>query len=161
MAVKMRLARRGRKKAPYYHVVIADARAPRDGKFIEKIGSYNPLTVPASIELDTEKAYDWLVKGAQPTDTVNAILKFKGVLYRKHLQRGVKKGALTQEQADAKLMEFVNAKEAKIQARRDKTAQEKLDFYARLSGVAGPAKVEAADEADQEAFRENAGGEEE
>lgn len=160
MAVKMRLARRGRKKSPYYHVVIADARAPRDGKFIEKIGSYNPLTVPATIDLDTEKAYDWLIKGAQPSDTVNAILKFKGVLYKKHLQRGVKKGALTQEQADAKLAEFVNAKEAKIQARKDKTAQEKLDFYTRLSGVAGPAKVEAASKADQEAFRENAGEEE-
>lgn len=161
MAVKMRLARRGRKKSPYYHIVIADARAPRDGKFIEKIGSYNPLSVPATIELDTEKAYDWLVKGVQPTDTVNAILKFKGVLYKKHLQRGVKKGALTQEQADAKLNEFVTAKEAKIQARIEKTAQERLDFYAKLSGVAGPAKVEAASAEDQEAFRESASGEEE
>jgi small subunit ribosomal protein S16 len=160
MAVKMRLARRGRKKAPFYHIVIADARAPRDGKFIEKIGSYNPTTVPATIELDRERAYDWLTKGVQPTDTVNAILKFKGILYKKHLQRGVTKGALTQEQADAKLAEFVDAKEAKVAARFDKTRQEKLDFYARLSGTAAPIKVEAATEEAQEAFREKTGEEE-
>ena len=108
MAVKIRLARRGRKKNPFYHIVVADARAPRDGKFIEKIGSYNPQTVPATIELDRDKAYDWLGKGAQPTDTVNAILKFKGVLYKKHLNRGVSKGALTQEEADKKLSEWID-----------------------------------------------------
>ena len=89
MSVKIRLARRGRTKKPYYHIVIADARAPRDGKFIEQIGYYNPMTVPASIDLDRDKAYDWLMKGAQPTNTVRAILKFKGVYYRKHLMRGV------------------------------------------------------------------------
>lgn len=161
MAVKMRLARRGRKKAPFYHIVIADARSPRDGKFIEKIGSYNPTTVPATIELDSEKAFDWLTKGVQPTDTVNAILKFKGVLYRKHLARGVKKGAMTQEAADQLLHTFVSAKEAKIEARFEKTRQEKLDFYTRLSGNAAPKKVEAAAIEEQEAFRADAGGEEE
>ncbi len=154
MAVKMRLARRGRKKAPFYHIVIADARAPRDGKFIEKIGSYNPTTVPATIELDRQKAFDWLSQGVQPTDTVNAILKFKGVLYRKHLARGVKKGAMTQEAADQLLETFINAKEAKVAARFEKTSQEKLDFYARLSGTAAAKKVEAAPVEEQNAFRE-------
>ena len=108
MPVKIRLQRQGRRKAPYYHIVIADVRAPRDGKFIEKIGSYNPMTVPATIELDREKAYDWLNKGAQPTDTARAILRFKGVLYRKHLMRGVKKGALTVEQADEMYQKWID-----------------------------------------------------
>ena len=112
MAVKIRLARRGRKKNPFYHIVVANSRSPRDGKFIESIGSYNPLTVPATIELDREKAYDWLTKGAQPTDTVAAILRFKGVLLKKHLQNGVKKGAISQEQADAKLAAWIDAKVA-------------------------------------------------
>jgi small subunit ribosomal protein S16 len=153
MPVKMRLARRGRTKAPFYHIVIADARSPRDGKFIEQIGSYNPLTVPATIELDRDKAYDWLVKGAQPTDTVNAILGFKGVLMKKHLQRGVKKGAFTQEVADEKLAAWIAAKEAKIQARVDKSATDKADYNTRVSGQAKVvAKVEAAVE-EQAAFR--------
>ena len=82
MPVKIRLARRGRRKQPYYHIIVADARAPRDGKFIEKIGSYNPMTKPATIELDREKAFEWLNKGAQPTDTARAILRFKGVMYK-------------------------------------------------------------------------------
>ncbi|MDP4851565.1 MAG: 30S ribosomal protein S16, partial [Saprospiraceae bacterium] len=102
MAVKIRLQRMGRKKSPFYHIVIADARAPRDGRFIERIGSYNPMTKPATIDIDRDKAFEWLNNGAQPTDTVNAILRFKGVLYKKHLMRGVKKGALTLEQADEK-----------------------------------------------------------
>mgnify|MGYP002138112281 CR=1 FL=1 len=92
MAVKMRLQRHGSKKRPFYFIVVADARAPRDGKFIQKIGTYNPLTVPATIQLDRQKALDWLHKGAQPTDTVRRILSFKGVLYLKHLLRGVKLG---------------------------------------------------------------------
>ena len=102
MAVKMRLQRKGRKKRPFYHIVVADARAPRDGRFIEKLGIYNPMTSPATIDLDRDRAFDWLQKGAQPTDTVRAILRFKGVLYKKHLMRGVKKGALTMEEAEAK-----------------------------------------------------------
>lgn len=153
MAVKIRLARRGRKKAPFYHIVVADSRSPRDGKFIEQIGSYNPLTVPATIDLDREKAYDWLTKGAQPTDTVAAILRFKGVLLKKHLMRGVKKGALTPEQADAQLTEWITAKEAKIQARVDKTAQQKADFQKMISGEIKVAKQVAAPVEDQEAFR--------
>jgi small subunit ribosomal protein S16 len=135
MPVKMRLQRKGRKKRPFYHIVIADGRAPRDGRFIEKVGIYNPMTVPATIELDRDKAYEWLTKGAQPTDTVRAILRFKGVLYKKHLMRGVKKGAMTAEEAETKFTEWVEAKESKIAARREKAVEEKAEFYAKLSGT--------------------------
>ena len=134
MAVKLRLQRKGRTKAPFYHIVVADSRSPRDGKFIEKIGTYNPLTVPATIEIDREKAYDWLTKGAQPTDTVRAILGFKGVLYRKHLQLGVKKGALTQEQADAKASEFIEKKEGAIAARKAETAKKAAALVIAVDG---------------------------
>ncbi len=109
MATKIRLQRHGRKKAPFYHIVVADVRAPRDGKFIERLGSYNPTTVPAQIILDVDKAVDWLQKGAQPTTTVNAILRYKGVLYKKHLLRGVAKGAFSMEVAEQKFQEWVNA----------------------------------------------------
>lgn len=153
MAVKIRLARRGRSKAPFYHIVIADARSPRDGKFIEKIGTYNPLTIPATIELDREKAFDWISKGAQPTDTVDAILRFKGVMMKKHLMRGVKKGSLTAEQADAKLAAWIEGKESRIEARVNKTKQEKLDFQKMVSGEIKAPKVVAAAEEDQAAFR--------
>ena len=96
----MRLSRGGSKKRPYYKIVVADARAPRDGKFIERIGSYNPNTNPATIVLDNDKALDWLQKGAQPTETMRAMLSYRGVLYALHLHKGVAKGALTQEEAD-------------------------------------------------------------
>ena len=158
MAVKIRLARRGRTKRPFYHIVIADARAPRDGKFIEQIGSYNPMTKPATIELDRDKAFDWLMKGAQPTDTTAAILRFKGVMYRKHLARGVAKGSLTQEQADEKLASFIEAKEAKVAARVAETAQERRDFLKMISGEAKQV-IAPAEESAAEAFRE--GGSEE
>jgi small subunit ribosomal protein S16 len=127
MAVKIRLARRGRKKLAMYDVVVADARAPRDGRFIEKLGTYNPLTVPASIELNDEKAFQWLMNGAQPTDTVKAMLSFRGIMLRKHLQIGVVKGAVTQEQADAKLAEWLTSKEAKNSAKKDTLAKSKAD----------------------------------
>lgn len=158
MAVKIRLARRGRTKRPFYHIVIADARAPRDGKFIEQIGSYNPMTKPATIELDSDKAFEWLNKGAQPTDTARAILRFKGVMYRKHLARGVRKGAMTQEAADQLLTKWVAAKEAKIADRIAVTAQEKRDFLKLVSGVAKPKEVVVDKEAG-DAFRETAEGE--
>ncbi|MEZ4892107.1 MAG: 30S ribosomal protein S16 [Saprospiraceae bacterium] len=134
MSVKLRLQRKGRSKAPFYHIVAADARAPRDGRFIEKIGTYNPLTVPATIDINRERAYYWLTVGAQPTDTVRAILGFKGVLYQKHLQLGVKKGALTQEEADAKLTAWIEQKEASIQKRREKTAADKAKIAAEING---------------------------
>ena len=127
MAVKIRLARRGRKKLAMYDVVVADARAPRDGRFIEKIGTYNPLTVPATINLNAEKAFTWLMNGAQPTDTVKGMLSDKGVMLRKHLQIGVIKGALTQEQADGKLADWVNSKEAKNSSKSDNLAKSKAD----------------------------------
>ena len=96
----------GRKKRPFYHIVIADARSPRDGKFIEKIGTYDPTTIPATIDISKDKALDWLQKGAQPTPTLHKILSFKGVLYHKHLLRGVKKSVITQEMADSKWVQW-------------------------------------------------------
>ncbi|WP_346855529.1 30S ribosomal protein S16 [uncultured Draconibacterium sp.] len=122
MPVKMRLARHGRKRYAYYHIVVADSRAPRDGRYIERIGSYNPNTDPATIDLDFDKAYDWLLKGAQPTDTVKAILSYKGVLYKKHLAGGVKKGAFDEAEAAKRLDNWVAEKEAKIQAKIDRLA---------------------------------------
>ena len=136
MAVRIRLQRKGRKKQPFYHIVVADSRAPRDGRFIEKIGTYNPMTKPATIELDRDRAYEWLMKGAQPTDTARAILRFKGVLYKKHLMRGVQKGALTEEQAEKMLQEWIDAKEAKIAERRQKAAEETAAYHAKLAGKA-------------------------
>ncbi len=119
MPVKIRLTRRGKKRAPFYHIVIADSRAPRDGRFIESVGRYNPTTNPATIELDFDKALDWLQKGAQPTDTCRAILSYKGVMMKKHLLEGVKKGALTEEQAEEKFQSWLKEKESKIQAKVD------------------------------------------
>jgi len=130
--VKIRLARRGRKKLAMYDVVVADARAPRDGRFIEKIGTYNPLTVPATIELNDEKAFKWLMNGAQPSDTVKAMLSYRGIMLKKHLQIGVIKGAITQDQADSKLAEWLKSKEAKIEVKRDKaTLSKDADAKAR------------------------------
>lgn len=123
--VKIRLARRGRKKLAMYDVIVADARAPRDGRFIEKLGTYNPLTVPAKIELNNDRAFHWLMQGAQPSDTVKAMLSYRGIMLRKHLQIGVIKGALTQEQADNKLAEWLKSKESKLQASSDRLTQDK------------------------------------
>jgi small subunit ribosomal protein S16 len=123
--VKIRLARRGRKKLAMYDVVVADARAPRDGRFIEKLGTYNPLTNPATINLNDDRAFHWVMNGAQPTDTVKAMLSYRGILLKKHLQIGVNKGAITQEQADSKLAAWIQSKESKIQAKRDKLSQAK------------------------------------
>lgn len=160
MAVKIRLARRGRRKAPFYHIVVADVRAPRDGKFIEKIGSYNPMTQPATIDLDNEKAVDWIQKGAQPTDTARAILRFKGVLYRMHLLRGVRKGSLTQEQADQMYQEKVDAKTALVDARIAESLAKRNENRKKVSGEAKAAPVAvAADQEAQDAFK--ATGEEE
>lgn len=165
MPVKIRLQRKGRKKRPFYHIVVADIRAPRDGKYIERIGMYNPMTKPATIDIDRDKAYDWLMKGAQPTDTARAILKFKGVYYKKHLQRGVTKGALTQEEADKKYQEWIDEKEARIAARFEQSAKEKAEFHAAVSGqppvIQEPAaEEEAAEEAEATAEAEEATAEE-
>ncbi len=112
MAVKIRLARRGRKKMPIYDIVAADSRSPRDGRFIEKLGQYNPHTTPASISLKEDRALYWVQVGAEPTDTTRKILSSKGIMFKKHLQVGVEKGAITQEQADAKFQTWVDAKSA-------------------------------------------------
>jgi small subunit ribosomal protein S16 len=125
MAVKIRLARRGRKKLAMYDIVVADARAPRDGRFVEKLGVYNPNTNPASISINEESAAKWLLNGAQPTDTARAILSYTGILLRKHLQVGVIKGAITQEQADQKLATWKDAKDSKISAKVDTLASGK------------------------------------
>jgi small subunit ribosomal protein S16 len=130
--VKIRLSRRGRKKLALYDVIVADARAPRDGRFIEKIGTYNPLTVPATIVLNDQKAFTWLMNGAQPSDTVKAMLSYRGIMMKKHLQIGVIKGAITQEQADAKLADWMKEKDAKIEAKRSTATQSKqADIKAR------------------------------
>ncbi len=119
MAVKLRLQRHGSKKRPFYFIVVADARAPRDGKFIQKIGTYNPLTVPATIQLDRQKALEWLHKGAQPTDTVRRILSFKGVLYLKHLLRGVKLELFDEATAMVKFQKWHEEHEANMRKRAD------------------------------------------
>ena len=118
MAVKIRLARKGRKKKAYYHIVVADSRSPRDGRYIEKIGKYNPITDPATIELDFNKALDWLQNGAQPTDTCRAILSYKGVLLKKHLMEGVKKGAFDDAEADKRFIEWMQQNEEKIVSKK-------------------------------------------
>jgi small subunit ribosomal protein S16 len=119
MATKIRLQRHGKKGKPFYYIVVADGRAPRDGKFIERLGSYNPNTNPATIELNFEKAVEWVSTGATPTDTAKAILSYKGILYKNHLNGGITKGALTVEQADAKFATWLEGKEGKIQTKKD------------------------------------------
>ncbi|MEE4258600.1 MAG: 30S ribosomal protein S16 [Bacteroidales bacterium] len=123
MPTMMRLQRHGKKGRPFYHIVIADGRAPRDGRFIEKIGTYNPIPNPAEIILNFEKALDWLQRGAQPTDTVRNILSFKGVLYKHHLIKGLKKGALTEAEVEVKFQAWLKEKEAKIEAKRSGLAE--------------------------------------
>jgi len=118
MAVKIRLARKGRKKLAYYHIVVADSRSPRDGRYIEKIGKYNPLTNPATIELDFDKALGWLQNGAMPSETCRAILSYKGVLIKKHLLEGVRKGAFDDAEATKRFEEWMKQNEAKIEAKR-------------------------------------------
>ena len=122
MPAKIRLQRKGKKGQPFYHIVIADGRAPREGRFIERIGTYNPLTRPAEIDINFDKAIGWLQNGAQPTDTVKAILSYKGVLYKSHLLKGVKKGAMTIEQAEAKFEGWLKEKEQKIASKVNEVA---------------------------------------
>ena len=127
MAVRIRLARKGRKKLAYYHVVVADSRSPRDGRYIEKIGKYNPLTNPATIELDFDKALGWLQNGALPSDTCRAILSYKGVLMKKHLLEGVKKGAFDDAEATRRFEEWMKQNEAKIESKRSGLEKSKDD----------------------------------
>ncbi len=127
MAVKIRLARKGRKKLAFYHIVVADSRSPRDGRYIEKIGSYNPVTNPATIELDFDKALGWLQNGALPTDTCRAILSYRGVMLKKHLLEGVKKGAFDEAEATRRFEEWMTQNEAKIEAKKSGLEKSKDD----------------------------------
>lgn len=145
MATKIRLQRGGRKARPVYSIVVADTRAKRDGRFIEKLGTYNPNTNPATIDLDFETALNWVMKGAQPTDTARAILSYRGVLLKKHLLEGVRKGALTEEQAEAKFQAWLDGKEDKIQGKVQSLADAKAaDKTARLAAEAEVNKARKA-----------------
>ena len=119
MATKIRLQRHGRKGKPFFHIVVADSRAKRDGRFIEKLGTYNPITNPATVELNVDSSVEWLLKGAQPTDTAKALLSYKGAFMKKHLLGGVAKGAFSQEEADKRFAAWLEAKDAKVQAKKD------------------------------------------
>lgn len=146
MATKIRLQRHGRKGQAIYSIVIADERAKRDGRYIEKIGQYNPNKQPAIINLDTERALHWVQSGAVPTDTARAILSYKGVLLKKHLADGVKKGALTEEQADKKFQEWMDGKEAKIQGHADAVEKAKADAKAAALKAEAAANAKRAEE---------------
>ena len=157
MPVKLRLQRHGKKGKPFYWIVAADTRAKRDGKFLEKLGSYNPNFNPAEIELNVDSALKWLEKGAQPTDTTRAILSNEGVFLKKHLAGGVKKGALTDEEAEKKYQDWITEKKAKIDAKKSglkkekdaleakALAAEKAANEARIAAAAEAAKTETAE----------------
>ncbi len=144
MSVKIRLGRHGKKGYPFYHIVVADSRAPRDGKFIEKIGTYNPNTNPATIDLSFEKALDWLQKGAQPTDTCRAILSEKGVMMKKHLLGGVAKGAFSESDAEARFNKWMEEKSSKNAAKTTKLATEARDAAKARAAAETKAKDEKA-----------------
>jgi small subunit ribosomal protein S16 len=130
MAVRIRLARKGRKRTAYYHIVVADSRSPRDGRYIEMIGMYNPLTNPATIELNFDKALGWLQNGAIPTETCRAILSYKGVLIKKHLLEGVKKGAFDEAEATKRFETWMKQNEEKIEAKKsglEKSQDDEVD----------------------------------
>ena len=171
MATKIRLQRGGRKSRPIYSIVVADARAKRDGRFIEKLGTYNPNTNPATIDLNFDSALSWVMKGAQPTDTARAILSYRGGMMKKHLLEGVRKGALTEEQAEAKYEAWLSDKESKIGANAKAIAEKKAaDKTARLAAESevnkaraaaiaaalAPAEEAPAEEAEMEAAAEEA-----
>ncbi len=171
MPVKMRLQRYGKKRSPYFHIVIADGRAPRDGKYIEKIGMYNPTRNPAEINIDFDAALAWLQKGAQPTDTVRAILSYKGVLYKYHLMKGVQKGAFDEAQAEVKFQTWLSEKETKIAAKvsglEEKTRSEKKEQFEAETKIREAREAELAKkravviEAEAAAAKDAVGGKEE
>ena len=147
MAVKIRLQRHGKKGKPFYKIVAADSRAKRDGKFIEALGSYNPTTVPATIELDVDRCVYWLQVGAEPTDTAKSILQFKGALYKKHLLRGVEKGAFSVEDAEVKFNEWISNKNQVVESAQDNEKSKQL--------AAHQASVEAGRERAQARLKSN------
>lgn len=170
MPVKIRLQRHGRKGKPIYHIVVADARAPRDGRFIERLGLYNPNTNPATIDLNVDKSVQWLVDGAQPSDTCRAILSYKGVLMKKHLSEGVKKGAFTEEEAEKRFAEWVASKEtivstkvSNLSAAEQKRRQSAMEHEAKVKEARAAAILAknavaevAAEEAEEVAEEVNA-----
>ena len=131
MPVKIRLQRHGKKGKPFYWLVAADSRAKRDGRYLEKLGTYNPNSNPATVEINTDNAVSWLEKGAQPTDTARTLLSYKGVMLKYHLNGGVRKGALTQEEADKKLTTWLEEKNAKIQIKKEGLTQAEVDLRVR------------------------------
>ena len=159
MSTKIRLQRHGRKRRPFYYIVIADARSPRDGRFIERIGTYDPVHVPAQIYLDVDKSIEWLNKGAQPTKTVRAILKYKGAMYKKHLLRGVSKGAFAEDEANRLFQEWVvdhqskvtdagkKSKDGQAQAREAQIQKVKEEREAAIKAAAEAKAAEAAEAA--------------
>ena len=157
MPVKIRLQRHGKKGKPFYWVVAADARAKRDGRYLEKLGTYNPNSNPATVDLNIDHAVSWLEKGAQPTDTARTLLSYKGVMLKHHLNGGVRKGALTQEQADTKFAAWLEEKETKIQAKKDGLTQAESDARAkRLADEKAVSDKRLADAAAAEAELEAA-----
>ncbi len=163
MSVKIRLQRHGKKGKPFYWIVAADARSKRDGRFLEKLGIYNPNTNPATIDLNLDQAVQWLHNGAQPTDTARAILSYKGALMKHHLDGGVRKGALTQEQADAKLAKWLEEKATKVTSKKEglSKAQEaekakalKAEKAANEKRAAAAAEALKAEEAVEEVVEE-------
>jgi small subunit ribosomal protein S16 len=142
MSVKIRLQRHGKKGKPFFHIVVADARARRDGRFIEKLGTYNPITNPATIDLNVDSAVKWLNNGAQPTDTARAILSYKGVLYKKHLQGGVAKGAFDEAEAEKRFSAWVESKEQKVQGKVEGLSKAQAD--AKKAALEAEAKVNEA-----------------
>lgn len=165
MSVKIRLQRHGKKGKPFFHIVVADARARRDGRFIEKLGIYNPVTNPATIELDVDAAVKWLNNGAQPTDTARAILSYKGALYKKHLQGGVAKGAFDEAEAEKRFNAWLEAKASKVQGKVEGLAKANADAKKaahEAEAKVNEARIAAAAKAEAEAAAaENAETEEE
>ena len=162
MSVKIRLQRHGKKGKPFYSIVAADARSKRDGKFLEKIGTYNPNVNPAIIELDVDGAVKWLQNGAQPTDTARAILSYKGAMLKNHLAGGVRKGALTEEQAEAKFTAWLEEKTGKVTAKEDGLAQASADAKAKAleaEKAVNEARINAAKEAEAAILAEKAAAE--
>ncbi len=167
MPVKIRLQRHGKKGKPFYWIVAADARSKRDGRFLEKLGTYNPNVNPASINLDVDGAVKWLQNGAQPTDTAKAILSYKGALLKNHLAGGVKKGALTEEQAEEKYQAWLSEKEGSVDAKKEalakaeaaakaKALEAEKEVNAKREAAAKAEEAEATAEAEEAATEETA-----
>jgi len=163
MPVKIRLQRHGKKGKPYYWIVAADSRSKRDGKYLEKLGAYNPNTNPATIELDLEGAVKWLQNGAQPTDTAKAILSYRGAMLKHHLAGGVRKGALTEEQAEVKFNAWLEEKNAKVQSKTDGLSKVDADAKAKAldaEKAVNEARIAAAAPVVEEEIAENVATEE-